>query len=195
MISMNTTDKPLVWLHGEVKTPPLSHAARIEAGFLLRRLQSGESLGMPQSRPMPAIGPRCHELRISDARAIWRIIYRIDADAVVLVEVFSKKVRLRPGRSLTPARRGSGSMTMREEKRKRLEAAYIELRLKLADGLRERRRRRHLTQVQLARMVRSSQSRVAKMEAGDPSVTLDLLIRSLLALGASDHDLARIITR
>ena len=103
---------------------------------------------------------------------------------------------------------------MREEKRKRLEAkgwkvgsakdflnllpeeaAYIELRLKLADGLRERRRRRHLTQVQMARMVRSSQSRVAKMEAGDPSVTLDLLVRSLLALGASDHELARIITR
>ena len=102
---------------------------------------------------------------------------------------------------------------MRDEKRKRLEAkgwkvggvkeflnlspeesAYIELRLKLADGLRERRRRRHLTQVQVARMVRSSQSRVAKMEAGDPSVTLDLLIRSLLALGASDRDLARIIT-
>lgn len=102
---------------------------------------------------------------------------------------------------------------MRDEKRKRLEAkgwkvgsvkeflnlspeesAYIELRLKLADGLRERRRRRHLTQVQVARMVRSSQSRVAKMEAGDPSVTLDLLIRSLLALGASDHDLAKIIT-
>jgi len=105
------------------------------------------------------------------------------------------------------------ALTMREEKRKRLEAkgwkvgsvkdflnlspkesAYIELRLKLADGLREHRRRRHLTQVQLARMVRSSQSRVAKMEAGDPSVTLDLLIRSLLALGASDRELARIIT-
>ncbi|MGQ0568411.1 MAG: helix-turn-helix domain-containing protein [Armatimonadota bacterium] len=104
-------------------------------------------------------------------------------------------------------------MTMREEKRKRLEAkgwkvgsvrdflnlspeesAYIELRLKLADGLRERRRRRHLTQVQVARMVRSSQSRVAKMEAGYPSVTLDLLIRSLLALGVSDRELARIIT-
>jgi predicted transcriptional regulator len=73
------------------------------------------------------------------------------------------------------------------------ESAYIELRLKLADGLRERRRRRHLTQMQLARVVKSSQSRVAKMEAGDPSVTLDLLIRSLLALGASDRELARII--
>ncbi len=101
---------------------------------------------------------------------------------------------------------------MREEKRKRLErkgwkvgsvkeflnlspeeAAYIELKLKLADGLRERRRRRRLSQVELARMVKSSQSRVAKMEAGDPSVTLDLLIRSLLTLGASDRELAKII--
>ena len=102
---------------------------------------------------------------------------------------------------------------MREDKRKRLEAkgwkvggtkeflelsaeeaAYIELKLKLADGLRARRRRRRLTQVELARRVRSSQSRVAKMEAGDPSVTLDLLIRSLLALGASNRELARIIS-
>jgi ribosome-binding protein aMBF1 (putative translation factor) len=91
--------------------------------------------------------------------------------------------------------RGFESVTTRQQKRKRLESAYVELRLKLADGLGERRRRRHLTQVQLARMVRSSQSRVAKMEAGDPSVTLDLLIRSLLALGASGRELARIITR
>lgn len=102
---------------------------------------------------------------------------------------------------------------MREDKKKRLEAkgwkvggtqeflelsseeaSYIELKLKLADGLRERRRRRRLTQVELARRVRSSQSRVAKMEAGDPSVTLDLLIRSLLALGASNRELARIIS-
>ncbi len=74
------------------------------------------------------------------------------------------------------------------------EAAYIELRLKLANALRERRQRRRLTQVELARVVNSSQSRVAKMEAGDPSVTIDLLIRSLLALGVSDQELARIIT-
>ncbi len=73
------------------------------------------------------------------------------------------------------------------------EAAYIELRLKLASSLRERRQRRRLTQVELAQMVNSSQSRVAKMEAGDPSVTIDLLIRSLLALGVSDQGLARII--
>ncbi len=75
------------------------------------------------------------------------------------------------------------------------EAEYIELKLKLAESLREKRRHRHLTQVQLAKIVQSSQSRVAKMEAGDSSVALDLLIRSLLALGASQPELARIIAR
>ncbi len=101
---------------------------------------------------------------------------------------------------------------MREAKRRRLEAkgwkvgsakdflglseteeAYIELRLRLADGLKQRRLRRGLTQVALARVVRSSQSRVAKMEAGDPSVSLDLLVRLLIALGTSSRELAGII--
>ncbi len=74
------------------------------------------------------------------------------------------------------------------------EESYIDLRLRLADGLRRRRIRRRLTQAALAKAVRSSQSRVAKMEAGDPTVTLDLLIRSLLALGVSRSDLAKIIS-
>ena len=103
---------------------------------------------------------------------------------------------------------------MRESKRKRLasngwktgsakeflgltaeEEAYIELRLKLADGLKRRRRSRGVTQAQLAQELRSSQSRVAKMEAGDPTVSLDLLVKSLLALGASNRELAAIIAR
>ena len=90
---MNMNDKPLVWLHGEVKTPPFSSAARIEAGFLLRTLQMGEKLSMPQSRPMPSIDARCHELRINDEAATWRLIYRIDEDAIVILEVFSKKTQ------------------------------------------------------------------------------------------------------
>lgn len=68
----------------------------MEAGLLLRRLQRGESLGLPQSRPMPAIGGRCHELRVLDAAATWRIVYRIDADAIVVAEVFAKKSRATP---------------------------------------------------------------------------------------------------
>ncbi len=73
------------------------------------------------------------------------------------------------------------------------EARYIELKLALSEHLRRRRVRRKLTQEQLAKLLSSSQSRVAKMEAGDPSVSLDLLIRSLLALGSSERDLAKVI--
>ena len=65
------------------------------------------------------------------------------------------------------------------------EVAYIELKLYLAKNLRKKRREKNLTQIELARRIQSSQSRVAKMEAGDPTVSMDLLIRSLLALGAS----------
>jgi phage-related protein len=93
---MSQTDKDVVWLHGEVKTPPFSATARIEAGLLLRKLQIGERLTMPQSRPMPIIGRRCHELRIPDENVTWRIIYRIDTDAIVILEVFDKKTSKTP---------------------------------------------------------------------------------------------------
>ena len=101
------------------------------------------------------------------------------------------------------------STTMREDKRKRLErkgwrtgtasdlldlsretAACFELKLRLADGLRKWRTQRKLSQEELARLVNSSQSRVAKMEAGAPSVSIDLLVRTLLALGLSRRELA-----
>ena len=93
---MSPNDKPLVWRHGEVKTPPFSPAARLEAGCLLRRLQKGEVLGRPHSRPMPVVGPRCHELRVRDVGADWRIVYRADPDAIVILEVFSKKTGATP---------------------------------------------------------------------------------------------------
>lgn len=93
---MDADDKPLIWLHGQVKTPPFSQSARLEAGFLLRRLQQGEALSLPQSRPMPSIGARCYELRVRDAEQNWRIIYRIDHDAILILEVFSKKSQTTP---------------------------------------------------------------------------------------------------
>jgi phage-related protein len=102
---MSPADKPLIWLHGEVKTPPFSKAARLEAGLLLRRLQKGELLGMPHSRPMPTIGPRCHELRIRDAAATWRIIYRADEDAIVIAEVFNKQTATTPQRVIEVCKR------------------------------------------------------------------------------------------
>ena len=93
---MNANDKPLVWLYGEVKSPPFSRSARLEAGFLLRRLQQGDTLSMPHARPLPSIGPHCYELRMNDANTTWRIIYRVDPDAIVICEVFEKKTQRTP---------------------------------------------------------------------------------------------------
>lgn len=73
------------------------------------------------------------------------------------------------------------------------EGAFIELRFRLAEGLKARRTHKRLTQADLAEVIQSSQSRVAKMEAGDPTVSVDLLVRSLIALGASHREIAKII--
>lgn len=105
LTTVNRRDKPLAWLHGEVKSPPFSLAARVETGFLLRRLQRGDLLSMPQSRPLPSIGARCHELRINDASGHWRLIYRIDSDAIVIAEVFAKKSAKAPKAVLEVCRR------------------------------------------------------------------------------------------
>ncbi len=102
---MSPRDKLLVWLHGEIQTPPMSQRARLEAGFLLRQLQQGEVLSLPASRPMPDIGARCHELRVNDDDVAWRIFYRTDRDAVVLVEVIKKKSRTTPKKTLLRCQR------------------------------------------------------------------------------------------
>ena len=102
---MSAARKPLVWLYGEIKTPPFSKEARVEAGMNLRRLQEGELLGMPTSRPMPSIGPRCHELRVRDENQNWRIIYRLDSDAVVIADVFAKTTNQTPKQMIQVAQR------------------------------------------------------------------------------------------
>ena len=91
-------DKPLAWLAGELKTPPMSSDARVEGGVLLRRLQRGEILSMPESRPMPAIGPRCHELRIDDVvlKREWRVVSYVGTLAIAVLDVFSKDTRTTP---------------------------------------------------------------------------------------------------
>ena len=94
----------LVWLHGEVKTPPFSRVARVEAGFLLRRLQNGDTIGMPRSRPMPDIGPNCHELRNDDKEVTWRIICHVASEAIVILDVFQKKSRATPAKVLEVSR-------------------------------------------------------------------------------------------
>jgi phage-related protein len=98
-------DKPLVWLHGEIKTPPFSEAGRVEAGFLLRRLQQAEVFGLPHSRPMPTVGGQCHELRINVGDHAWRIIYHVEPDAVVILEVFSKKTAATPQQTIETCRK------------------------------------------------------------------------------------------
>ena len=87
-------DKPLAWLHGEVRTPPFSKAARI-----------GRLLSMPHCRPMPAVGARCHELSVVDEGVTWRIVYRIDPDAIVIADVFAKKTAQTPPAVLEACRR------------------------------------------------------------------------------------------
>jgi phage-related protein len=90
---MSRSDKEIFWLHGEIQTPPFTREARIEAGYLLRLLQKGEKLSMPQSRPMPSIGHHCHELRIQDKTVLWRIMYFLDDDAIVILDVIGKKTQ------------------------------------------------------------------------------------------------------
>jgi len=97
-------DRPLVWLHGEIRSPPFSTGARVEAGELLRRLQRRETLALPHSRPMPIVGRGCHELRIVDARVSWRIVYHLRLDAVVILAVFPKKTRRTPVQQIEASR-------------------------------------------------------------------------------------------
>ncbi len=88
---VNGTSKAVIWLRGEIKSPPFTEQSRREMGTLLRVVQDGESLGMPQiSTDAERIGPRCHELRVADAEHQWRLIYRIDPEAIVVVDVFAK---------------------------------------------------------------------------------------------------------
>jgi phage-related protein len=105
MLAWMLGGKLLLWLHGEIKTPPFSRDARIEAGFLLRRLQNGESVEFPASRPMPDIGSNCHELRIDDRERTWRIAYHVDSEAIVILEVFEKKSRKTPKHVLDTCKR------------------------------------------------------------------------------------------
>ena len=102
---MSKADEKSVYFLGElVRTPPIAAESRLEIGTLLGSLQMGHTLGMPHSRPMPSIGPRCHELRVRDARHNWRVVYRIDADALLVVAVFAKGTEKTPKRLIDLSR-------------------------------------------------------------------------------------------
>jgi phage-related protein len=98
------SDKRIDWF-AEVKTPPISLAVRRKIGFHLRDLQEGKMLPMPHSRPMPSIGIRVHELRVQDSGQTWRLIYRIDEQAIVVLEVFLKTTQQTPKQIIDLARK------------------------------------------------------------------------------------------
>ena len=216
-----TPDKPLVWLKGEVKSPPFTENARVEAGFLLRRLQQGELLALPHSRPMSTIGGQCHELRHcrSGADVASRVSRGVgrSGDSRRLQQEDRSHAPARVGHLPEAARRVPNGCrrkegTMRTAKKTRLERAgwvvsgaaqflklsaqeqrFVEVKLALATGVRQLRERRGLTQAALAKRLGSSQSRVAKMESADTSVSLDLMMRSLLSIGATAGEIAKLI--
>ena len=97
--------KHLVWLTDEVSTPPFTPNAGANAGELIRLLRLGESLRMPESRPMLVIGPACHELRVPDLDRDWRIFYHIAQDAIVILGVEKKTTRSTPNRIVEMCRR------------------------------------------------------------------------------------------
>jgi len=160
-------------------------------------------------------------LRINDLNGAWRVIDWVDADAILIVEVFQKQKNQMPQQVVETRKQrlrrcgadSTGCGERMDEKQRQMleqkgwksgsvqefldltpeEASYIELKLALGDLLREHRQTRRMTQADLARLLKSSQSRVAKMEGGDPTVSLDLLVRSLLVLGATRQNLAQII--
>jgi hypothetical protein len=140
---MSPTDKPLVWLHGEVKSPPFSAVARLEAGLLLRTAE----------------GPMRKEKRARLEKSGWQI--------------------------------GSSQDFLGLNK---VEGALLDIRLTLASALRRARLERHVSQAALAKQLGSSQSRVAKMEAGDASVSVDLLMRSLIVTGSTNAEIGRAIS-
>ena len=90
------TLKPILFLGEQIERPPFSREASREVGYLLHQLQTGVSLGMPQSRPMPSIEPRVHELRVREVQHNWRIVYRVDATFIVVVMIFDKKTPQTP---------------------------------------------------------------------------------------------------
>jgi DNA-binding XRE family transcriptional regulator len=162
---------------------------------------------------MPVLGPRRHDLRIHDSEtgSTWRVVYRADADEIVVVDVFAKKTQATPKQAIALCKQrlrdwdrdDSTRMAMDAKKKRKLqkmggrvatvaefidlseaEAAVVELRLELAGAVRKKRAAAGMTQAQLAKAIGSSQARVAKMEGGDPQASIESLVRALAALGA-----------
>ncbi len=194
--------KHLIWLANEIKTPPFYRSVRIEVGFLLQQLLNGELPTLPMSKLMSSIGDKCHELRVNDLNnnKNWRVIYRIDDDAVIVLEVFAKTTKKTPDNIIDRSQKRLGLYdpqnlesagwkigTIAEFlKLSPEEIMTIEIRLSLSKYL-ERLKQEHLAKNP------SSNPRISKVESVDPSVSIDLLIRSLVEIGATREGIAMAI--
>lgn len=87
---MTDQRKRVVWNDNHFTVPPFTEASQLEAGTLLRQLQEGLPLGPPKAKPLPTVGPKCGELRVRDANHNWRIVYFVDDEAIVILDVFAK---------------------------------------------------------------------------------------------------------
>lgn len=113
---MNSVDhKALAWLTRAPKTPPIGEEARRELGFLLRELQKGRTIPPPDSKPMASIGRRVHELRVDDTemRTSWRLVYRVDSDAIVVAHWFEKRSQKTPKHEIDTAKQRLASYDQR----------------------------------------------------------------------------------
>jgi phage-related protein len=203
-MNQDNNPKQLIWLANEIKTPPFYRSVRIEVGFLLQQLLNGELPTLPMSKPMSSIDDRCHELRVNDLNnnKNWRVVYRIDDDAVIILEVFAKTTKKTPDliidrcqkrlRSYDPQNLEANGWkigTITEFLRLSPEEIMtIEIRLSLSKYL-EQLRQEHLVKNP------SSNPRIQKVESVDPSVSIDLLIRSLVEIGATREGIAMAIAK
>jgi phage-related protein len=97
--------KPLRWFSDAITVPPFSRNAALRVGAMLEVVALGGTLTMPHSRPLPSVGPRCHELRVKNGNKTWRVIYHIGDDAIVVLDVFSKKTRATPKTTIDRCKR------------------------------------------------------------------------------------------
>lgn len=213
-------EKELVWLHGEVKTPPFRASHGLRRAFCC----DGYSRVSHCRCRTPA---RCLSSDRGAMSCVFRIRIRTGESSTGSMQMplssqrclkRDRKPRQTPSSTHASADwrntiEQDRTMVMDAEKRARLEAAgfkvgtveeflglspeesaLIEVRLALSTALRRRRQTLHLAQSTLAKRLQSSQSRVAKMEAGDPSVSIDLLLRALLATGATREEVGQVIS-
>lgn len=104
-MSTGPEEKPIVWLVEGVKTPPFTREGRLSVRLPLRGIHDGDAFGMPRSRPMPSVEPGVAELRVEDGNRSWRIFYRADEDAVVILGVFEMRTQKTPRRVVDLRRR------------------------------------------------------------------------------------------